>query len=125
MKFLVRLCRELPNKRSKAVLGFPGGSVERPVVLSNITWFANDTLKDAATLQNRNALGIGIPSSFRSDGMTVEANVSLKGLSRRLAGLFARNDGTGNTVLPHCGWSKGVRRTALPEWHREALHFGT
>ena len=36
------------------------------------------------TPRNWNALGIGILSSIRSNGMTVEANVSLRGVSGRL-----------------------------------------
>ena len=118
-KFLARIRKGLPHKRSRAILGFPGGSVERPVVFSNNIWFAHNTSKDVPTPRNWNALGIGIPSSVRSNGMTVEANVSLNGVSRMLAGPFARDDKTGNTVLLHRGrfggWKKGVERAAFLE----------
>ena len=118
-KFLARLHRELPHWLSSTILGFPGGIVERPVVFPNNIRSANNTLKDVATPRNRSALGIGIPSSVRSNGTAVEANASLKGVSGRLAELFARNDRTGNTVLLHrgrfSGWRKGVERAAFLE----------
>ena len=57
----------------------------------------------------------------RSNTITVEINIALDVLSRRVGGLFARDDATGNTVLLHRGriggGKKGVGKATFMEWY--------
>ena len=104
------------------VVGFQGGKIELPVVFANNTiWFAHQSLTDAPIPRNWNAFGAGLPALRRSNDITVEVNPAFHEVNRKVAGLFARDDQTGNTVLLHRGsvggGKKGVGRTSFMEWY--------
>ena len=57
----------------------------------------------------------------RSNDITVEVNFALQGADRRIAGLFALDEKTGNTILLHRGniggGRKGIGKTAFMSWY--------
>ncbi len=117
--FLQLIRNKLGTKMSKVVVGHPGGSICNLDVFTNSStiWFANQSL------QNRywNAFGAGLPTLRHSNCIVVEVNIALQGIDRRIAGLFAIDNATGNTTLLHRGkiggGGKGIGRNAFMKWY--------
>ena len=121
-RFLRRIRQTLRAKIPNIVVGFQGGQIELPVVFANNTiWFAHQSLTDAPIPRNWNAFGAGLPALRRSNNITVEVNPAFHEVNRKVAGLFARDDQTGNTVLLHRGsiggGKTGVGQTSFMEWY--------
>ena len=116
-RFLRRICKELRTKIPDVVVGFKGGQIRRPEVRTNNSiWFAHKPLPNAPLW---NAFGVGPPTVRRSNDITVQINPAIDG--RRVGGLFAVDDKTGNTILLHRGHigggRKGIGRTLFMEWY--------
>ena len=121
-RFLRRIRKELPTRLQNVIVGFQGDSFELPEVFANNTiWFAHQSLENAKIPRNWNALGAGLPALRRSNSITAEVNVALHGVDKRVAGLFALDEETGNTTLLHRGkiggGKKGVGQTSFMEWY--------
>ena len=121
-RFLRRIRKELPTRLPNVIVGYQGGSIELPEVFANNTiWFAHQSLDNAKIPRHWNAFGTGLPALRRSNSITVEVNVALDGVDKRVAGLFALDEESGNTVLLHRGriggGREGVGRTSFMEWY--------
>ena len=121
-RFLRRIHQALPTKAKNIKAGYQSSTIEFPEVFANNNiWFAYRCLTDAKTPRHWNAFGFGQPALRRSNTITVEINIALDVLSRRVGGLFARDDATGNTVLLHRGriggGKKGVGKATFMEWY--------
>ena len=121
-KLLRRLRKELPIKIPDVVVGYQGGHIKLPeVVANNRIWFAYQSLDGARIPRHWNAFGAGPPALRRSNGIVVEVNPAIHGVDGRVAGLFAVDDKTGNSVLLHRGHigggRQGIGRAAFMEWY--------
>ena len=120
--FLRRMRRELRTSTPNVAFGFQGGGIALDQALSNDRiWFAHKALERAAVPRHWNAFGAEPLESGRSHGITVEVNVAIDGVDRRVAALFAVDGKTGSTVLLHRGRIGGGRRRigqeAFMEWY--------
>ena len=121
-RFLRRIRRELRTRIRGVVVGFQGGQIELPEVLANNRiWFACQSLNNAAIPRHWNAFGAGPPALRRSNDITVEVNAAFGGVDRRVVGLFAVEDKTGNISLLHRGHirggRKGIGQASFMEWY--------
>lgn len=109
----------IPN----VAFGFQGGGIALDQALCNDRiWFAHKVVERVAVPRHWNAFGTEPLESGRSHGITVEVNVAIDGVDRRVTALFAVDGKTGNTVLLHRGriggGRRGVGREAFIEWYR-------
>ena len=116
--FLRRMRKEMPTKIPNIVVGHQGGSMKlKEAFANNIIWFAHELQDDEKGLRNWNIFGAGQPVLDRSNSIAVEVNIALQ---RRLAGIFALDEKTGNTILLHSGriggGKKGIGRKAFMKW---------
>lgn len=121
-RFLRRIRRELGIRIPDVVVGFKGDNIKLPAVFANTRiWFAHQALESARIPRHWNALGSGTPALRRSNDITVEVNPAIRGVDRRVAGLFALDDKTGSTVLLHRGkiggGKKGIGKASFMEWY--------
>jgi len=95
------------------------------VFSNNTIWFTHKRLDKKSISpksipRNWNAFGAGLPSLRVSNAITVETNVAMRGVDRRVAGLFARDE-TEKTVLLHNGkiggGQEGVGKKAFMKWY--------
>ncbi len=117
--FLRRMRKELPTKIPNIVVGYQGGSMKlKKAFANNIIWFAHELQDDKKGLRNWNIFGAGKPVLKRSNGIAVEVNIALQ---KRLAGIFALDEKTGNTILLHSGkiggGREGIGKTAFMKWY--------
>ena len=119
---LRRMRKELPTRLRNVTVGFRGDSFElSEVFANNAIWFAHQSLETAKIPRNWNALGAGMSALRRSNSITVEVNIALHGVDKRVAGLFALDEETGNTALLHRGriggGRRGVGQASFKEWY--------
>lgn len=109
----------IPN----VVVGYQGGQISSNVLGNNTVWFAYQTLSDVGVPRHWNAFGAGQPALGRSNAITVEVNVASPWAGKRVAGLFALDDATGEVLLLHRGTiggsSKGVGKAAFTAWYQD------
>ena len=125
-RFLKRIRKELRTKIPDVSAGFQGDRIELDEVFSNgRIWFAYLRMNDQSPSRHWNAFGAEAPALGRSNSITVEVNVAVGEVCRKLAGLFAVDDKTGNTVLLHRGGvgggRKGIGKKAFLEWYSETI----
>lgn len=116
-RFLRRIRKELRTKIPDVVVGSRGGQIKLPeVCVNNRIWFAHMPLDNAP---HWNVFGVGAPTIRRSNDITVQFNPAVHG--KRVGGLFAVDDETGNTILLHLGHigggRKGIGRTSFMKWY--------
>ncbi|MDE0694787.1 MAG: hypothetical protein OXH76_03010 [Boseongicola sp.] len=100
--FLRRMRGVLRAGIPNVAFGFQGGGIALDQALCNDrSWFAHKLVERVAVPRHWNAFGTDPLEPGRSHGITVEVNVAVDGVDRRVAALFAVDDRTGNTVLPH------------------------
>ena len=121
-RFCQRIRKELRTKIPDVAVGFQGGHLKVNEIVSNgKIWFAYQSLHDLDVPRHWNAFGAGSPALRRSNDITVEVNVAFREVYRKLAGVFAVNDKTGDTILLHRGkvggGKKGIGKTAFLEWY--------
>ena len=108
----------IPN----VVVGYQAGSDKFDVVGNNAVWFAYQLLAEAPVPRHWNAFGVDRPVLGRSNSITVEVNVASP-WDTRAAGLFARDEATGDVALLHRGTigggRKGVGPGAFTTWYEE------
>lgn len=120
-----RLNETLPQREGRYMIGHQGGSIEVDALLADHRiWFVNRTEKTAAVPRYWNAFGLADQLNIKgSNHIAVEINIPLRGLARRVAGLFAEDSTTGNTVLLHRGkvggGREGIGKSAFLEWYRQ------
>ncbi|MDE0697453.1 MAG: HU family DNA-binding protein [Boseongicola sp.] len=124
--FLQRMRGEFRTTIPDVAFGFQGGGIALDQALSNDRiWFAHKALEGAAVPRHWNAFGMEPLEPGRSHGITVEVNVAIDGVDKRVAALFAVDDKTGNTVLLHRGriggGRRGIGREAFMEWYQGKL----
>lgn len=108
----------IPN----VVIGNQGSHISSDVVGNNTVWFAYQTLADEPVPRHWNAFGAGQPALGRSNAITVEVNVASPWAGKRIAGLFARNDTSGDVLLLHRGAiggsREGVGKAQFTAWYQ-------
>jgi 5-methylcytosine-specific restriction protein A len=100
-----RLKHELRERRGPFTIGFQGGDVQVESVWSNDSfWFAHRLDRDAKIPRFWNAFGLAATFGPKiSNTITVEVNIALEGMTRRVAGLFATESVSKRTLLLHSG----------------------
>ncbi len=112
----------LPNSE-QLTIGHPGGSFESRVYHDTGFWFSAKVLseEDADIPRYWNGFGLG----KREGGhqiIVVEINPPLEGSTKRVSGLFGKDELTGTYFLLHRGriggGRKGVGKNAFQAWYR-------
>lgn len=121
-RLLRRIRLELRTEIRDIVVGYPGGQIMCPkVVTNNRIWFADQILKDKSVPRYWNAFGVSPLVLRYSNHITVEVNPAIRGVNRRVAGLFAVDDETDHTVLLHRGriggGKKGIGKKEFVDWY--------
>ncbi|MDE0127950.1 MAG: HNH endonuclease signature motif containing protein [Gammaproteobacteria bacterium] len=122
-RLLRRIRLELRTEIQDVLVGYQGGHVKIPKVLANNRiWFANQVLQDESVPRYWNAFGVSPLVLRYSNHITVEVNPAMRGVNRRVAGLFAVDDETNQTVLLHRGriggGKKGIGKKEFVDWYR-------
>lgn len=121
-RLLRRIRLELRTEIRDVLVGYQGGHVKIPMVLANNRiWFANQILTDEPVPRYWNAFGVSPLVLRYSNHISVEVNPAIRGVNRRVAGLFAVDDETDHTVLLHRGriggGKKGIGKKGLVDWY--------
>lgn len=121
-RLLRRIRLELRTEIQDVLVGYQGGYVKIPKVLANNRiWFADQILKDESVPRYWNAFGVSPLVLRYSNHITVEVNPAMRGVNRRVAGLFAVDDETDHTVLLHRGrvggGKKGIGKKEFVDWY--------
>ena len=121
-RLLRRIRLELRTVIQDVLVGYQGGHVKIPKVLTNNRiWFANQVLKDESVPRYWNAFGVSPLVLRYSNHITVEVNPAIRGVNKRVAGLFAVDEETDHTVLLHRGriggGKKGIGKKEFVEWY--------
>lgn len=119
--FLRRIRKELPQKFQNLYVGYRGGYERLEVCTNNTIWFAYQSPENRGSSRHWNVFGAGLPDLTHSNNITVEINFDLQGTNRQVAGLFALDEKTGNTILLHRGkiggGKKGIGKSAFMNWY--------
>ncbi|MFT5266221.1 MAG: hypothetical protein ACI8YQ_004985 [Polaribacter sp.] len=120
-KALLECIKRHLTKKEIMTVGFHGGSIENLVHYSNDLWFSGQVIKDVSVPRYWNAFGLTI-SPNKSQSIVVEINPQLDGKSRSVAGLFAKDEASGEYYILHRGnlggSKKGIGKRAFREWYR-------
>src|ERR1700690_1949997 len=102
----------LPLVPDTFTIGYQGGSFPVDDLRSNgHVWFAHHVDNTSKVHRNWNAFGVATELRLKaSNKIVVEANVALNGQSRMVAGLFIKDEKSGNTILVHSGKIGGGRK---------------
>ena len=114
--------KESLKKHEKLIIGFQGGKIDNQVYYNESLWYSTLVLKkDVKVVRYWNAFGLG----KRNDGnqiIVVEINPALEGATKQVAGLFAKDELTGDYFLLHRGkiggGRKGIGKEAFKNWYR-------
>ncbi len=94
------------SKQGEIIIGFPGpaekvtGNVEY-ISQANMWWYSRK-LTDQATPRHWNCFSLGEPNWGKNNSIVLEINPPIKGISRRVAGAFVK-DQNGFVYLAHDG----------------------
>lgn len=112
----------LPYKERLSI-GHAGEKFENEVYYGDNLWFSPQTLKEDKVQVPRYWNGFG--TGKREGGnqiITVEINPPIEGLTKRVSGLFARDNKSNTYFLLHRGriggGRKGIGKTAFERWYR-------
>jgi hypothetical protein len=125
-KTLERTLKQTLRQTAIKDVGYPGGR-DRNVTVSTDGryWFRSADFKGRRVVTPRRINWFGRLRESKGVGITVEVNISYRGVSGRAAGFFARNTRTGGVYLVHSGrvggGKKGVGRNAFRVWSQEPL----
>jgi 5-methylcytosine-specific restriction enzyme A len=115
-----RLHDVLPEQK-QIVIGHPGMSFEVPVWTDGDLWFTSRVVGEPQPNRHWNAFG-----SFRiSDPshIILEINIPLQGITRRIAGMFAKESLSEDVYLLHRGsiggGRKGIGKQAFLGWYKQ------
>jgi len=101
------------NKKIRVKIGYKGGNVEADISYSEKYnfWFYLSDIVEGGSGKKRywNVFGMGRPNERSNVSITVEINSPLKGIYRKVAGVFAKDD-KGNIFLLHRGIIGGGRK---------------
>lgn len=104
-------------------IGHQGASDPQPSLIANAQiWFVHHKLTESATPRHWNVFGLtrNLDESA-SNAIVVEINIPLSGYSRKVAGLFARDE-KGRIFLLHSGkiggGRKGIGATNFLKWYK-------
>jgi len=119
-RFVKNIKNHLKNKK-KMVVGFHGGSLENDIYFNKELWFSGQTITDVGVPRYWNAFGLQINQNT-AQSIVVEINPQIEGKNKSVAGLFGRDDKTGEYFLLHRGkvggGRKGIGKSAFRDWHR-------
>ena len=119
---IVDILKKSLKNNEKLTIGYQGGNFENQVYYNKSLWYSTIILEEEVTVPRYwNAFGLG----KRKDGnqiIVVEINPVLEGVTRQVAGLFAKDESTGDIFLLHRGkiggGRKGIGKEAFENWYR-------
>lgn len=121
-KFESALKNDLPNKE-RLTIGHQGGNFDNEVYYNDDIWYSTILLDgdDVSIVRYWNGFGLG----KREDGnqiIVVEINPPFSGATKRVAGLFAKDERTGDYFVLHRGkiggGREGIGKEAFESWYR-------
>ncbi len=109
-------------QHEKLTIGFQGGKIDNEVYYDHNLWYSSKLLDEPNSKKRYwNAFGLG----KRTDGnqiIVVEINPPFSGARKQVAGLFAKDEITGNYFILHRGkiggGRKGIGKEAFKNWYR-------
>ena len=121
-EFASALKKDLSNKE-RLTIGFQGGNFDNEVFYNNDIWYSTIFLDadDVKIVRYWNGFGLG----KREDGnqiIVVEINPPFSGATKQVAGLFAKDERTGDYFVLHRGriggGRKGIGKETFKSWYR-------
>jgi len=120
------LMKKLPSN-GDFIIGYPGGSLNCTINYNNSIWYGTYPLTNSDS-SPRFWNGFGLTDQLdvnKSNNITVEINIPLNDINRRVSGLFAIDDKTGDIFLLHRGGvgggRKGISRSTFITWYDKKL----
>lgn len=125
-KLEATLKREWKKRVEVTSIGHPGGQIKHPTVISNgIFWYWAGQ-SDEPDKNPRYLNWFGELDGDGSQNITVETNMPISGIDRRIAGGFARDSSTQKIYLTHSGkiggGHTGVGKDAFLSWLNPRQH---
>ncbi len=120
-KILIKNFKSEFSERKTSVVGYSGGSFETELICNkNGNWFSSNCFEGSAIPRYWNAFGTKIVGISQS--IVVEINPPLEGYSRKVSGLFAKDEATGEYFILHSGkiggGKIGIGKKAFSNWYR-------